>query len=230
MAICGISEKYEIILSYSKELLALEWIEKNRNEMLDGDSVARREVEARKTLVKSLLEELLSKQISTTSWIKNGKNIGVLSYSKIVGLVSDIADQVFKNTPIVKSEMLNRDRPSSNANAALNALLRALVLNNGEERLGINGYPPEGGLFKILLEDSGLYKKINETWLLQEPQIGHRFKFNLLWQETDRILSSNKNSAPIKSLYNTWQAAPYGIKSGLLPFFATIYLMTRHDK
>ncbi len=230
VVVCGISKEYETILSYSKELLALEWIEKNRNEMLDGDSVARREVESRKTLIKSLLEELLSKQISTISWIKNGENKGVLSHREIIGLVSDIADQVFKNTPIVKSEMLNRDRPSSNANAALNALLRSLILNNGEKRLGINGYPPEGGLFKALLEDSGLYKKINGTWLLQEPEAGHRFRFNLLWQETDRILSSNKNSVPIKSIYSAWQTAPYGLKSGLLPFFATVYLMTRHNK
>ena len=229
--VCGISEEYETILSYSKELLALEWIEKNRNEMLDGDSVARREVEARKTLIKSLLEELLSKQIGTIFWIKDGEYKGILSHRDVIGLVSDIADQVFKNTPIVKSEMLNRDRPSSNANAALNALLRALILNNGEKRLGINGYPPEGGLFKALLEDSGLYKRINGTWLLQEPEAGHRLRFNLLWEETDRILSSNKNSSvPIRNLYNAWQAAPYGLKSGLLPFFATVYLMTRHDK
>lgn len=230
VVVCGISEEYEAILSYSKELLALEWIEKNRNEMLDGDSVARREVEARKTLIKSLLEELLSKQISTISWIKDGEHKGILSHRDVTGLVSDIADQVFKNAPIVKSEMLNRDRPSSNANAALNALLRALVLNNGEKRLGIDSYPPEGGLFKTLLEDSGLYKKTNETWILQEPEPVNRFKFNLLWQAADGILSNNKNSVPIKNLYSAWQAAPYGLKSGLLPFFATVYLMTRHDK
>ncbi|MDE0292474.1 MAG: ATP-binding protein [Candidatus Dadabacteria bacterium] len=230
VVVCGISEEYETILSYSKELLALEWIEKNRNEMLDGDSVARREVETRKTLIKSLLEELLSKQIGTISWIKDGEYTGVLSHRDIIGLVSDIADQVFKNTPIVKSEMLNRDRPSSNANAALNALLRILIVNNGEKRLGINGYPPEGGLFKALIEDSSLYKEIDGTWLLQEPENRHKFRFNLLWQETDRILSGKQSSVPLKNLYNAWQTAPYGLKSGLLPFFATVYLMTRCDK
>lgn len=230
VTVCGISEKYETILSYSKELLALEWIEKNRNEMLDGDSVARREVEARRTRTKSLLEELLSEQISTISWIKDGEGKGTLSHRDVIGLVSDIADQVFKNTPIVKSEMLNRNQPSSNANAALNALLRALILNNGKKRLGIKGYPPEGGLFKALLEDTDLYKKINGAWLLQEPEDKHKFKFNLLWQETDRILSGNKHSVPLKNLHNSWQATPYGLKSGLLPFFATVYLMTRHDK
>ena len=230
VVVCGISEEYETILSYSKELLALEWVEKNRNEMLDGDSVARREVETRKTLIKSLLEELLSKQISTISWIKDGEYKEILSHRDVIGLVSDIADQVFKNTPIVKSEMLNRDRPSSNANAALNALLRALILNDGEKRLGINGYPPEGGLFKALLEDSGLYKEIDGAWFLQEPETEHRFRFNLLWQETDRILSSNKHSVPLRSIYNAWQSAPYGLKLGLLPFFGTVYLITRHDK
>lgn len=48
--LCGISQEYGTILSYSQAVLALEWIGENRNEMLEGDSVARREVGARKAL------------------------------------------------------------------------------------------------------------------------------------------------------------------------------------
>lgn len=228
--ICGVSEKYETISSYSRELLALEWIEDNRHEMLDGDSVARREVEARKALITSLLEELLTKQLNMVSWFKEGNSIGRLSSRSIMELVSDTADVIYKKSPIVKSEMLNRDRPSSNANAALNALLRALIMNSGDERLGIKGYPPEGGLFKALLEDSGLYVGDNGYWELQEPKKGHKFKFDLLWKEADKILSGRQDSCPIATLYNVWEKAPYGVKSGLLPFLATIYLLTRQNK
>lgn len=228
--VCGVSEKYETISSYSRELLALEWIEENRHEMLVGDSVARREVEARKALITSLLEELLTKQLNMVSWVKDGKNIGVLSSRNIMGLVSDVADEIYKKSPVVKSEMLNRDRPSSNANAALNALLRALIMNAGDERLGIKGYPPEGGLFKALLEDSGLYKETDGKWSLQAPEKGHKFKFDLLWNEADKILSNREDSSPIANLYAAWESPPYGMKPGLLPFFATAYLLTRHDK
>ncbi len=228
--VCGVSEKYETISSYSRELLALEWIEENRHEMLVGDSVARREVEARKALITSLLEELLTKQLNMVSWVKDGDKVGVLSSRNIMSLVSDIADKIFNKSPIVKSEMLNRDRPSSNANAALNALLRALIMNSGDERLGIKGYPPEGGLFKALLEDSGLYEEVDGRWQLSPPSKGHKFKFDLLWKEADKILSNREDSSPIASMYNAWEKAPYGVKSGLLPFFATAYLLTRHDK
>ncbi len=228
--ICGISEKFEIISSYSRELLALEWIEENRHEMLAGDSVARQEVESRKVLITSLLEELLTKQLNMVSWFRRGLDIGVLAPKKMMGLVSDIAEDIFKKSPIVKSEMLNRDSPSSNANAALNALLRAMLKNNGKDRFDIKGYPPEGGLFKSLLEDSGLYINKDGIWQLQAPPTGHKLKFDLLWKEADKLLSSQEGALPIVNLYNVWQENPYGVKTGLLPFFATVFLLTRHDK
>jgi len=226
----GISDKYEAISSYSKELLALEWIEDNRHEMLDGDSVARREVEARKALITAQLEELLTTQINTVSWLKDGKRIGTLSSRGLMAMVSDIADHIFTSCPIVKSEMLNRDKPSSNANAALNALLKAFIMNSGEKRMGIKGYPPEGGLFKLLMEDAGLYVKQNGGWILQEPKAGHKFKFDVLWKKADEILQDSNISMPIQKIYDEWKKPPFGVKSGLLPFFSAVYLITRHDK
>ncbi len=226
----GISEKYEVISSYSKELLALEWIGDNRLEMLNGDSVARREVESRKTLVASHLEELLTQEINAVSWIRDGEKLGSITSRGIMSLVSDIADQIFKSSPIVKSEMLNRDKPSSNANAALNALLRAFIENDGEERLGITGYPPERGIFQLLLDDSGLYTKHGKKWKLSEPEARHKLKFDLLWEEADKVLDAHKNSIQISKIYDAWKKPPFGVKPGLLPFFLAIYLFTRHDK
>lgn len=49
------------------------------------------------------------KQLNVVSWVKDGKNLSVLSSKSITKLVSDIADEVYKNSPIVKREMLNRD-------------------------------------------------------------------------------------------------------------------------
>lgn len=227
--ICGVIKNYKSILSYGKELLALEWIEKNSNEMLDGDSVARREVETRKALITSLLQELLSRQLSEIEWFENGNLVGVLSSRKLVGLVSDLADSIFNKSPIVKSEMLNRDKPSSNANAALNSLLKSLIVNSGKERLGISGYPPEGGLFKSLLEDSNLYLK-KEEWCIEEPTKNHKLRFNNLWEAADKTLSKSPKSLGLNSLFEVWSKPPYGVKSGLLPFFSIAYLMTRKNK
>ena len=226
---CGVSEKYENIVSYCKELLALEWIEQNRNEMLDGDSVARREVEARKSLITSLLEELLNKQLTSVSWVISGEVYGSMSLKDVNKLISDIADTTFSQSPIVRSEMLNRDNPSSNANAALNALLRALITKNGTERLGISGYPPEGGLFRVMLEDSELYTKSKHGWELTEPEKNHSLRFDVIWKESDRILSESTASLDLSSLFEIWKKPPFGIKAGLLPFFATAYLLTRKD-
>ena len=56
-------------------------------------------------------------------------------------LASKFADEIYSKCPVVKSELLNRDQPSGNANAALYALLRSLLKNIGKMRIGIEGYP-----------------------------------------------------------------------------------------
>ena len=76
----------------------------------------------------------------------------------------------FGSSPELRNELLNRVKPSSNAVAARNALLRRMVQNEGEERLGIEGYPAEGGLFASILEDSHLYCKETEgEWHFADP-------------------------------------------------------------
>ena len=44
--------------------------------------------------------------------------------------------------------------------------------NEHEERLGINGFPAEGGLFSALLEATGLHRKPLEGWRFVAPEPG----------------------------------------------------------
>lgn len=228
-AICGIASNHGGITSFSQELLALEWIENNRTEMLEGDTIARREVETRKAQITLQLEELLSKQLNLVVWYKDGEKYGTLSGRQLTELTSSVADEVFVSAPIVKNEMLNRERPSGNANAALKSLLRSLLSSEGKERLGIVGYPPEGGLLKSLLEDTRLYTDHKNNWRLMEPKQGHPYRFDLIWQAADEMIFSADGTVSIEALYQVWTAPPYGIKAGLLPFFATLFLLTRRS-
>ena len=66
--------------------------------------------------------------------------------------------------PVLRNELLGRTKPSSNAVAARNALLRRMALNEGDERLGIDGFPAEGGLYFSLLAATGLHDKTTEGW------------------------------------------------------------------
>ena len=79
-------------------------------------------------------------------------------------LASDLAQARFCSSPLLRNELLNRVKPSSSAVAARNALLRRMALHEGEERLGIEGFLAEGGLFASILDDSRLYRNVDDEW------------------------------------------------------------------
>ena len=101
--------------------------------------------------------------------IREGQRGELLTLAQLNGLASKLADGRFSKSPKIHNELLNRVRPSSNAIAAQNLLLRRMALHEGEPRLGIEGFPAEGGLFDSLLEKSGIYRNTRQGWRFESP-------------------------------------------------------------
>ncbi len=219
----GLPNEYERLLNDVKELLALEWLRRNST-LLSGDKVARREIENRHGLIAQRLELTLENILHDITWIRDGKNIGTLANREMSSYASNLANNTFNKSPYLKSEMLNRQQPSGNANAALNALLKRMVLNNGEKHLGIEGFPAEGGLCKILLEDTGLYILKNKEWQFKPPKNDSK-KLHELWSYTDKILMDASSNVTLKTIYEQWEKPPFGIKKGLHTFLIACYLL-----
>jgi len=223
--IFSVAKAYDKLFDFSRELLALDWINKNSSE-LSGDRIARKEVESRYSLVSSLLGQALEQTVNKAKWFKDSTSMGTLTGFQMTSLCSNIADEIFNKSPIIKTELLNRNKPSASANAALKVLLKKMVLSRGEERLGIEGFPAEGGLFKIMLEDTGLYSKKNKEWQYICPK-KDKFKLSELWKLTDKVLSSYKQNFSLKDLYKLWSLPPFGVKKGLHAFLIISYLLTK---
>ncbi|NBT59287.1 ATP-binding protein, partial [bacterium] len=217
-----------LIRSHAQELQALEWIRSN-NHSLGGDTVARREVESRLAKTKDSLEEHLSGALSSGKWYIDGNAGSALTFRELHALASEKADVLYPQSPKINSELINRIKPSSNSVSALKALLKAMIECQGKNRLGIEGYPAEGGLFETLLASSGLYGETGEGLIFKLPTPKNdTARIRPLWEAADRFFKKNQNRAiPITELYKIWSEKPYGVKEGLLPFFAVSYLMTR---
>ena len=95
------------------------------------------------------------------------------------------------------NELLGRVKPSSNAVAAQNTLLRRMVLNEGLAGLGIKGFPAEGGLFASLLKATGLYRKTVDSWRFVAPEPGTGDPKNLApaWQAATDLLEASAHRA-----------------------------------
>ena len=122
--------------------------------------------------LRGLIESELDRGFDSALWHTEDFPAERLTQAQLNGLASDLADRRFHASPRLNNELLNRVKPSSNAVAAQNLLLRRMALNEGQERLGIDGYPAEGGLFNSLLEATGLYCQTSNGWRFVAPTPG----------------------------------------------------------
>ena len=214
--------------SLARELIALEQVRDTTPE-LRGDRVARLEIETRIAEIQGQVEGELNLALDSAVWRGRGLEPQKLEQAELNSLASELADARFSESPRLKNELLNRIRPSSNAVAAQNALLRRMALHEGRERLGIIGYPAEGGLFASLLEATGLYRETFGGWKFAAPKPEDDL-CNLLpaWEAAARLLEANSHRAvSIGEIYEVWRAPPFGIKDGLLPILAVAFTLSK---
>lgn len=215
----------------ARELLALEHI-RNDSPELQGDGVARKEIEDRISHLQGHIEGTLVRAFDTASWYRGRRRAKALSARELNFLASGLADERFPHSPILLNELLNRTKPSSNAVAAQNALLRAMVLHEGEERLGIEGFPAEAGLYESLLGASWLHQETSDGWRFAIPEPSDDpCRLLPAWNAARELLQENNRRAVSASeVYSLWREAPFGIKDGLLPVLLVAFVLSMQSE
>ncbi|WP_421702164.1 hypothetical protein [Aliiroseovarius sp.] len=229
--IAGISQRAWAITDLARELIALESV-KDEHPDLAGDPVAQREISAHQAALQGHLEAELRHAFDNATWHRKGRKEQHWRSAELNGIASQLADVRFSKTPRIHNELLNRIKPSSNAVAGQNALLRHMVVNEGRERLGIEGFPAEGGLFASLLEATGLYSEHQHGWRFVAPENG-RDPCGLapLWAAAAEYLTDCEDrTVHVSEIYDLWSSPPFGLKEGLMPVLAVAFILSRRDK
>lgn len=218
------------VIALAEELLALEHV-RDQTPELQGDRVARLEVEGRIIALQEQVERELDRALETTQWYCRGVSARVLDQAALNGVASDLADGRFKAAPRLHNELLNRLRPSSNAIAAQNVLLRRMALDEGEPRLGIKGFPAEGGLFASLLEAPVLYAETPEGWRFTRPDPSNDpFQLAPAWYAAEELLRTNSHrTVAVPEIHAIWRQPPLGIKEGLLPVLTAAFMLSNRS-
>jgi hypothetical protein len=227
--VAGVSKRSWAIVALARELLALETVRSTRAE-LAGDSVARREVSARLAVLQGQLETELHNAFDSASWYRKHHQPKSFRQADLNSLASELADRRFGESPILHNELLNRQKPSGSAIAAQNVLLRRMVLNEGEPRLGIEDFPAEGGLLASVLEATGLYAEGPEGWRFVSPPKDDDGRLAPMWKAaTQHIKRNGKRTISVSEIYKIWGAQPYGVKDGLMPVLAVAFIQSQRD-
>lgn len=219
----GIPTNHARIAELSAELVALEQV-KDRHE-LSGDAVARREVYARLAATRADLEDQLQAAVSLAKW-HDGTEQVVEPGSKLSPVASALADKLFRDSPPVWSELVNRDSLSSNSVKARRDLLHAMINAEGQETLGFEGFPAERGLYETLLRRTELHRQdASGAWRCLPPGDGFAEGFKPLWDATRALFSDVKKRVGAHEVYALWGSQPFGMKRGIQPVMLTAFLL-----
>lgn len=232
LIVLGWARDSYMIREMASDLAALEHVRATQPE-LEGDAIARREVDARLARLTADLEDRLGNAVNGVQWQLPNSAEHLFAH-RVTGpaglsvLASRLADWRYPSAPMLPNELVNRTRPSSNAAAAMRALLRAMVERPTDPRLGIQSYPPEAGLYIGLLRSTGLHHESNpDVWEFSGPTREDRHRLAPLWTATDALLASSDEGTVLAEIYEIWRKPPFGVRDGLLPILAVTYLMTR---
>jgi len=210
--------------STASELLAVERVIRDHPQ-LEGDRIARREIAARQSLCVDELHRTLEAALETARWFL-APSPGKGWREPLAVVASALADAGYPAAPTLKSELLQRDKPSSNAMAALRDLAHAMVGRSEEADLGITGYPAELGLYLTVLKPFGLHRAHSTgSFTFGDPDaspIGQSLQ--PAWDLIDKA-----GSTGLDAVFTEWARPPFGIKAGVMPVLALAYMLAKRD-
>ncbi len=226
----GLSKMSWHVIQMAREFLALTKISQERAE-LSGDAVATREVRARLSDARSSLESSLQQMFDTATWYRVGEEPTQYTAAELNVLASEIADERYSKGPCISNELLNRQKPSPNAITPQRALLKQMVTQEGQARLGIDGFPAEGGLFESIIATANLYQKTENGWRFVAPSKPDNANLLPMWKAASSYLEKHSDrTVTVGEIYDIWRRPPYGVNEGLLPILAVTFLLVRRDK
>lgn len=224
--IIGYHADADNLLELARELAGLNDLE-SRFPELRGDSVARREIDARITEIRQKLEERLHGLISECLWYGVDQEPRRLTKRLLNERLSSLANAIFRDAPLLRNELLNCSEPSSNAVSARTKLMKRMVMHATDPDLGFEGtnYPAERGLYISLLQKTGVH--VEGTY--RAPVKGDTLY--PMWREADNLLATTEHGiVTAEKLIDVWGKEPIGLKAGLGPVFVAAYIFTRRDR
>jgi len=212
------------------ELFALEKIQKS-NQKLQSDPIAQHEFKDCYQTVARIEAAKFAEIIDhpeKSHWYWKGQKFRVASKRHLQNKLSALMGDILKCTPIIKNELINRIKPSSQAVAGRNKLLYAMLMQAHKEDLGIEKFPAEKSMYRAVLRETGIHVKIGEDWQFTRPKHG---SVVASWEAMETFLeTSEKIPRPFSELADILTSPPYGIKAGLLPvFYLALYLVNKDD-
>jgi hypothetical protein len=227
--VIGVPREAARIVETATELSALEHVREHSIE-LESDRVANREIEARIEALRTELEELLRDSFMSASWYWRGQLVDRHERTPLSSIASRVAEAIYPKSPVLKSEIINREFLSSNSVKARRDLMYRMLCHSNQDNLGYKKFPADAGIYFSILKDTTCHRKKGDQWGFARP-LGakHGTELQPMWSATDVSLLRSGAELTLDRLYQMWADAPYGLKAGVMPILALAYYMANRN-
>lgn len=221
----------DVILKLLHQIKKLQYLLEN---IVLEDRVAKREVTNQLEYEKHLLNESINAGIiaedKRVTWIFKGQEINVASAGDLKKLLSRVCEEIYSQTPIMKSELFNRQKVNSVISCARVNLMK-MILNNVEKKdLGFepNAFPPEKTIYYSLLKNTGIHRQ-DKTGLftLGAPTV---LGMKDLWIASEKfLLTTQEKPHKLGEYIKILKAAPFKLKQGFIDFWLPLFLLIKQQ-
>lgn len=226
--VIGTSPAGRRIRSLLEELQALALVEKAPS--LEGDETGRAEVRSRTSFVRESLLDALSGAFADSIWADRSLDLRRIERTQdLSGYASSLCEAIYCHCPVIKNELINRDHLSPQIVQARRELMTHMILNEHEDKLGFEGFPPSYALYLSLLR--GVHRRAGGLWRFtldaENSQAGGN-AYGALWTQTQAFLK-NRPKTSAKELFEFWSKPPFGIKAGPMLILALAFYLTNRE-
>lgn len=222
-----VTELKESAYEVAAVLLALE------DPAVTEDWVARRELSERLAQTRATFDRAAADTFGsdTCKWILLDAADGIeLRPGRGSSALSQACDEIYRSTPAVGNEMLNRTDLTTQGSKARRLLLEGLIERADEPDLGFTGYGPEMAMYRAFMERTNIHisGQGNGTEAFGEPSDESlRYVWGVMQTEFDRAKSRRLN---LRDVYAALLLPPVGMKAAVVPVFVTAGLLASADR
>jgi hypothetical protein len=215
------------------EVISYERVQRQYPEV-NSDPVATRELKDRLSIAKELEHELLAAVVEepeSSSWWWCGAKDQSSSKRGLQDLLSRALEKTFEQSPHIHNELINRDKPSSTANAARKKLLMAMLDHGDKFDLGFEKFPAEKAMYRALLHVTGIHAQVEGEWKFQAPRESARGRLLPLWRAIEAYLDAEPNQPrTLADLFDHLSQPPFGMKQGVLPVLLLAFYLANEEE
>jgi len=242
----AISSPLESLASYSLNLERWLWVERYTPELKDdrfaAEEVTRQVAAAAQTLELRINEYVgfrgnnASCDAMGIAWFSGGKPVRELQNREISlqGFLSAICDELFKQAPSVRNELINRHAISSSAASARQKLFKAMLEKSSLPMLDLpeDKAPPEKSMYLSVLEAGRIHSENQGAWSLAFPE-PESDPLNLrpaLDAILARLETTPDQRVRVSDLYDLLRSKPLGVRDGLIPLLLLIVFIVHETE